>query len=85
VRGYVHQLLAAGTWASLPWLRMVTARTLVLAGDDDPIVHTVNGRILARLIPNASLRIVPGAGHLFVIDQPADAARIVGDFLDAPA
>ena len=83
-RGYVYQLLAATTWASIPWLPLVTAETLLLFGDDDPIVHVVNGRILARLLPHATLTVVPGAGHLFVIDQPEEAASIVGDFLDAP-
>jgi pimeloyl-ACP methyl ester carboxylesterase len=80
-RGYVYQLMAAGTWASLPWLPLITAETLVLLGDDDPIVHPVNGRILAGLLPHASLHIVPGAGHLFLIDQPGEAAAIVNDFL----
>jgi hypothetical protein len=47
LRGYVYQLLAAGTWASLPWLRFVDAQTLVLLGGDDPIVHVVDGHILA--------------------------------------
>jgi len=83
-RGYLYQLLAASTWAAIPWLPLIAAETLVLAGDDDPIVHLVNGRILARLLPNARLRIVPDAGHLFLIDQPDDAAAIVGEFLDAP-
>ena len=82
-RGYFYQLLAASTWASIPWLPLVAAETLILVGDDDPIVHLVNGRILARLLPNARLRIVPDAGHLFLIDQPEDAAAIVGDFLGA--
>ena len=83
-RGYIYQLLAAATWASIPWLPLVTADTLLLFGDDDPIVHVVNGRILARLLPQAQLTVVPGAGHLFVVDQPEDAAAIVSDFLDAP-
>lgn len=81
-RGYMYQLLAACTWASLPWMRLVQARTLVLLGADDPIVHTVNGRILQHALPDASLRIVPGAGHLFLIDQPDEAAAIVSEFLD---
>jgi poly(3-hydroxyoctanoate) depolymerase len=82
-RGYVYQLLAASTWVSLPWLPLVQAETLVLLGEDDPIVHTVNGRILRRVLPNASLRVVPGAGHLFLLDQPDAAAAIVRDFLGA--
>jgi pimeloyl-ACP methyl ester carboxylesterase len=41
----------------------------------------INGRILARLMPHAILRVVPDAGHLFIVDQPRDAAAIVSDFL----
>jgi poly(3-hydroxyalkanoate) depolymerase len=80
-RGYAYQLLAASTWAALPWLRQVRAETLVLMGADDPIVHEFNGRVLRWAIPNASLRVVPGAGHLFLLDQPREAAAIVNDFL----
>jgi poly(3-hydroxyoctanoate) depolymerase len=83
LRGYAYQLLAAGTWVSLPWLRFVEAETLVLVGGDDPIVHVLNGRILARALPNATLRVVPDAGHLFLVDQPVEAAHIVSDFLAA--
>jgi poly(3-hydroxyalkanoate) depolymerase len=81
LRGYVYQLLAASTWVAMPWLHMVKAETLVLVGSDDPIVHVINGRILARLMPHATLRVVPDAGHLFIVDQPHDAAAIVSDFL----
>ncbi len=80
-RGYVYQLLAASTWVSLPLLPLMQAETLVLLGADDPIVHVVNGRILRRLMPHAELRVVPGAGHLFLLDQPEAAASIVRDFL----
>jgi pimeloyl-ACP methyl ester carboxylesterase len=52
---------------SLPWLRTLRQPTLVLAGDDDPIVPLVNARILAVCIPNARLRIVRGGGHLFLL------------------
>jgi poly(3-hydroxyalkanoate) depolymerase len=81
LRGYAYQLVAAATWASLPWLRLVDAETLVLLGGDDPIVHVANGRVLAGILPNARLRVVPDAGHLFLVDQPRLAAGIVGDFL----
>jgi poly(3-hydroxyoctanoate) depolymerase len=53
----------------------------VLAGDDDPIVPLVNGRILARHIPNARLHIVRGGGHLFLPEQPTRTAALVAGFL----
>ena len=38
VRGYLGQLYAITGWTSLPWLHRLPQPTLVLAGDDDPIV-----------------------------------------------
>ena len=70
----------------MPWLRRLRQPTLVLAGDDDPIVPLINGRILARLIPDATLHVVPGGGHLFVLEDPRAIARDVAEFLaTAPA
>ena len=83
MRGYVAQIFSIAGWTSTPWLHRLQQPTLVLAGDDDPIVPLVNGRILARLIPDATLRGVPGGGHLFVLEDPAAIARDVADFLTA--
>jgi poly(3-hydroxyalkanoate) depolymerase len=82
--GYFAQLYAITGWSSLPWLRRLPQRTLVISGDDDPIVPLVNGRILHWLIPDARLHIVRGGGHLFLLEQPAAIAAIVTDFLTAP-
>jgi pimeloyl-ACP methyl ester carboxylesterase len=46
-------------------------------------VPLINGRILARLIPDATLHVVPGGGHLFVLEDPAAVARDVADFMAA--
>ena len=81
LRGYLGQIYAISGWTSMPWLWRLRQQTLVLAGDDDPIVPLVNGRILARCIPHAQLRIVPGGGHLFVLESPASTAALVAGFL----
>jgi poly(3-hydroxyalkanoate) depolymerase len=81
--GYLAQLYAIAGWTSLPWLHRLPQRTLVLAGDDDPIIPLVNGHILTRLIPDARLHIVRGGGHLFLLEQPADLAALVTAFLAA--
>jgi poly(3-hydroxyalkanoate) depolymerase len=83
VRGYAAQIYSITGWTSTPWLRCLRPPTLVLAGDDDPIVPLINGRILAYLIPDATLRVVPGGGHLFVLENPAAVAHDVADFLAA--
>ncbi len=82
--GYAAQLYAVAGWSSVRWLRRLPQRTLVIAGDDDPIVPLANGRILNRLIPDARLHIVRGGGHLFLLERPADIATLVTDFLTEP-
>ena len=81
---YLAQLFAVAGWSSLPWLHTLQHRTLVLAGDDDPIVPLINARILAWRIPGASLHVVRGGGPLFVLERPAAVAEVVTEFLDEP-
>jgi pimeloyl-ACP methyl ester carboxylesterase len=44
--------------------------TLILHGDDDPLVPIANARRMAATIPGASLCVVSGGGHLFLMDEP---------------
>lgn len=78
--GYVHQLLAAAGWTSLPWLPLIRQQTLILAGDDDPIVPAINGRIMRRLLPHATLHIYCG-GHVELVADAAQVAPLVSTFL----
>ena len=78
--GYYLQLIAGIGWSSLPWLRFLAQPTLVMAATDDPIVPVANGRILAKLIPDARLVTIDD-GHLFLVTRPRDSARIIADFL----
>jgi poly(3-hydroxyoctanoate) depolymerase len=80
--GYVGQLVAAAGWTSLPWLHRIRTRTLVLTGAADPIVPPVNGRILAARIPDAELQVVPGAGHLLLLDRAEECATAITEFLE---
>lgn len=79
--GYYSQAFSAMTFSSLPWLHTLPHQTLVLSGDDDPIVPAVNGALLARRIPNARHHIIRGGGHLFILDSPDEVAPLVERFL----
>jgi pimeloyl-ACP methyl ester carboxylesterase len=83
-RGYVYQLLAMLCWTSLPALPFLAKETLVMMGEDDRIVPVINGRILASLIPNARLEVLPRAGHLFLLTHPEESIALLRAFLDAP-
>ena len=79
-RGYLYQVLAMTGWTSLPWLWTLKQPTLILAGSDDPIVPSINARVMARLMPNARLEILDD-GHLFLVTRPIESAAIIEKFL----
>lgn len=79
-RGYLYQVLAMTGWTSLLWLWTLKQPTLILAGSDDPIVPPVNARLMARLMPNARLKILDD-GHLFLVTRPVESAAIIEKFL----
>jgi len=82
-RGYLYQLAAGAGWASLPFLPLLRQPTLILAGDDDPIVPLVNARVMARLLPNARLHVYPD-GHLGLLTRADELAPLVAGFLAEP-
>jgi len=79
--GYLYQLLAVAGWTTLPLLPLLRPPTLVLAGDDDPLIPRVNGRIMHRLIRGSRMHVYSG-GHLDLITDPHRLAPVVERFLD---
>ncbi|MFC4944393.1 poly(3-hydroxyalkanoate) depolymerase [Pseudonocardia sp. GCM10023141] len=79
-RGYYYQLLAGAGWSSLPALGLIRRPTLILAGDDDPIIPLVNAKIMARGIPGARLHVYRG-GHLALLTEAVELAPVVDRFL----
>lgn len=80
MRGYYYQLLALSGWTSLPMLGSIRAPSLILAGDDDPIVPNGNAKLLARGIRDSRLETYHG-GHLELLVSPERFAPIIDDFL----
>ncbi|WP_137886273.1 poly(3-hydroxyalkanoate) depolymerase [Pseudomonas sp. 2FE] len=78
--GYYWQLFAGLGWTSIHWLHKISQPTLVLAGDDDPLIPLINMRLLAWRIPNAELHVIDD-GHLFLITRAEAVAPIIMKFL----
>lgn len=79
-RGYYYQLLAGAGWSSLPGLPLIRQPTLIVAGDDDPIIPLVNARIMHRGIPNSRLHVYEG-GHLALLTEARELAPVIDGFL----
>jgi pimeloyl-ACP methyl ester carboxylesterase len=82
--GYLYQLLAmSATPGTLAWLDEVAADTLVVTGDDDPIMPLGNALLLARYIPSARLFIARGEGHMLLMDDLSAIFGVMRSFLGA--
>jgi pimeloyl-ACP methyl ester carboxylesterase len=79
--GYAMQLIGGMAWSSSSFLEDIPHETLVISGDDDPLVPVANAQMLAKRIPRARLEIVEHAGHLFLWDDAENAAERIQRFV----
>lgn len=62
-------------------LASISVPTLVLHGEEDALIPLNNARAMAEAIPGASLALIPGAGHMAPVEDPAAANAYLRDFL----
>ncbi len=67
------------TVARLP---KIQAPTLVMHGECDGLCPLGNADILVERIPDAELCVIPGAGHAYLLEQPAESFRLFADWVD---
>ena len=79
--GYYLQLAAAAGWTSVHWLHRLQQPTLVMAGNDDPLVPLLNARVMHALIPHSEMKVFD-CGHLFLVTRAKEAALAINEFLD---
>jgi 3-oxoadipate enol-lactonase len=83
VAGMVGALAAmrdrAGSESLLPTLADIP--TLVMVGEADTLTPPDQARAMAQAIPGAQLAIIPGAGHLPPVEQPAATTQRLREFL----
>jgi pimeloyl-ACP methyl ester carboxylesterase len=75
----LHAITASGDRTRR--LREISAPTVVVHGDRDPLVRPAGGRLIARTIPGAQLVSIPGMGH----DLPKPAWPQIVDAIDRNA
>ena len=45
--------------------------TLILCGDEDKLTPVHNSHVMAEALPDAELLVVPGAGHMVMLERPS--------------
>lgn len=61
-------------------LREVQTPALLVWGERDAVVPPVCGRQYAEALPNARLEVIPGAGHLVEMEEPATVVKLITAF-----
>ncbi len=79
--GYRHMILALAAADTREVLPTVAVPTLVMGGEHDRITPRPEAEVLRTGIPGAAFEIIPGAGHLSNLEQPAAFNRAVTAFL----
>ncbi len=79
-RDLLHRPAPAAVTAPLQ-LQRVRAPTLVLSGAYDLPSRMQSARLLCALLPSAEHVILPDAGHLINLDQPALYSQLCRTFL----
>lgn len=79
---YFLQQMALMGWTSLPFLPLVRQPVLVMAGSDDPVVPLINAQLMTAFLPRGRLHVFDD-GHLFILSQTQETARVLREFLAA--
>ncbi|MGB0908384.1 MAG: alpha/beta fold hydrolase [Maricaulaceae bacterium] len=84
MKGYLFQLSAMMGYSTLPFIRRIPARSLVIMGGNDHIVPAINGKFLHKMLKDSRLEILDDAGHLFMLTRRDETIEIIRDFFGEP-
>jgi pimeloyl-ACP methyl ester carboxylesterase len=59
----------------------IKSPTLVLCGSEDQLTPLRSSQFLAGTIPMASLKVIPEAGHMVMLEKPQEVASALQDYL----
>ncbi len=79
--GYFLQLAGGADWSSLEFLSDIIQPTMVLVGDEDPLVPVAAAQQVAEGIPHGEVVILGGSGHLLLMDEPERSAAAIDAYL----
>lgn len=78
---FYGDLLACDSFNVIERVNQINCPTLVISGEQDKMTTVRSNQYLASQIPNARLELIPGAGHMVMIEQPNAVASLLRNFL----
>ncbi len=73
-RTFLNDYLALNMFDVRDEVHRIALPTLVITGQDDRLTPPANAEFLAETIPGARLMLVEGAGHMVMVEQPAQVS-----------
>ena len=64
------------------WLPQISAPVLLMTGDSDPIVSPMQSVMIAEKVQEGSLVILARAGHLVMLERPAEYQQVIRNWLE---
>lgn len=80
---YAAQVQVGLTHNAADRLEQIQCPTLILFGAEDNVVPAGNAELLLSKLPYAQIKILPGLGHIFPIEDPQLTAQVVIEFLES--
>lgn len=62
-------------------LKNILIPSLILSGDSDRVVPVENTKLLAQVLKNSRVEILPEAGHFFPLEVPHETAKVISSFI----
>ncbi|MGA8431891.1 MAG: alpha/beta fold hydrolase [Candidatus Sulfotelmatobacter sp.] len=67
---------------SVATLKTIDVPTLIVTGDEDMLTGISEAQLMHQHVGGSELRVIPKAGHYAAWEQPAEAVKILRQFLD---
>lgn len=64
------------------WLPRISAPTLVISGDRDPIIPPAQALLIKKMIPHAELEMIKGGGHLLFAERSLEYQHALRRWLE---
>jgi 3-oxoadipate enol-lactonase len=82
LRGLMSHFTASFYHDTRARLHRIAAPTLIMHGGADELTPVRNAWLMAQRIPDATLQVLPGLGHAYLLEQPEESHRVFCSWLD---